>query len=138
MPARRQIGLPALLLILLSAAVPVRSQIPDEVTNLQLLDPQIDKEELVSIMRSFALDLGVRCNHCHVGPENLQGMDFASDELATKRTARETIKMVRAIERGHLAALPVVVEGDRREASRSAVTRATGARRLHRDRRTIF
>lgn len=116
MPARRPIGSPALILILLATALPVRSQIPDEFTNLQLLDPQIDQAELVSIMRAFALDLGVRCNHCHVGPENLQGMDFASDELATKRTAREMIKMVRAIERGHLAALPVVVEGDRREA----------------------
>lgn len=94
------------------AAAAASAQIPDEFRNLQVLDPEIDRGELISIMRSFSGDLGVRCTHCHGGRDDLQGTDFASDALATKRTAREMLKMVRAIETGHLAALPVVAEAE--------------------------
>lgn len=90
--------------------LPAQAQIPDEFTNLQLLDPEISQGELISLMRGFSRDLGVRCTHCHGGRDDLVGTDFASDALATKRTARAMIKMVRAIQLGHLAALPVAVE----------------------------
>lgn len=86
-------------------------QIPDEFTNLELLDKDIEKRQLVSIMRDWAVGLGVRCNHCHVGPDNLVGMDFASDEKATKQTARQMLEMARAVNRELLADLPVVEEG---------------------------
>lgn len=99
------------LLIALLVALPAAAQIPEEFENLQVIDSEIERSELISIMRSFTRALGVRCTHCHEGPDDLVGMDFASDELATKRTAREMLEMVRAIESGHLAALPVVEEG---------------------------
>ncbi len=80
-----------------------RAQIPDEFTNLKLLPKEIGKRELLGVMRDFSGDLGVRCNHCHVGPDNLQGMDFATDEKQTKKVAREMMKMVDAINAKHLA-----------------------------------
>ena len=86
-------------------------QIPDEFTNLKLLDENIEKRQLIGTMRNWANGLGVRCNHCHVGPDNLVGMDFASDEKATKRTARRMLEMSRAVNGELLADLPVVEEG---------------------------
>jgi hypothetical protein len=68
-------------------------QIPDKFTNLQVLPKDITKREMVETMRGMASDLGVRCDHCHVGPDNLQGMDFASDEKVSKRAAREMLKL---------------------------------------------
>jgi len=87
----KTLGLTLVLLCLV--AVPATAQIPDEFTNLELFPKDIGKRDLVSAMRQFAGALGVRCNHCHVGPDNLQGMDFATDELETKRVARSMMKM---------------------------------------------
>ena len=81
---------------------PSNAQVPDEFTNLKLLDKDIGKQELVGIMRDWATGLGVRCNHCHVGPENLQGMDFASDEKEHKRAARVMLEMTRTINRQYM------------------------------------
>jgi len=86
-----------LLAPLLGASV-ATAQIPDKFTNLQVLPKDIAKRELVAAMRGIAGDLGVRCAHCHVGPDNLQGMDFASDEKRSKRVAREMFRMVSQIE----------------------------------------
>lgn len=92
-----------------SAAV---AQIPDQFTNLRLLDPDIDKKQLVGTMRDWAAGIGARCNYCHVGPDDLVGMDFASDDKATKRTARKMLEMSRVINRQLLADLPTA-EGRR-------------------------
>lgn len=88
------------------------AQIPDSFTNLQLLDPDIDKNQLVATMRNWADGIGARCNYCHMGPDDLVGMDFASDEKATKRTARKMLEMSRVINRELLADLPTA-EGRR-------------------------
>ena len=87
----KKLGLAPVLLCLV--AVPAMAQIPDEFTNLKIFPKDIGKRELVSVMRQFAGALGVRCNHCHKGPENLEGMDFATDELETKRVTRAMMKM---------------------------------------------
>lgn len=102
----------ASLLLPLAAA----AQIPDTFTNLELLPADIEKRQLVGIMRDWAGVLGVRCNHCHVGPDNLVGMDFASDEKASKRTARRMLIMVRAVNRELLTALPSVASGEDHQA----------------------
>jgi len=86
-------SLVAAVVLLCLIAVPATAQIPDEFTNLKIFPEDIGKRELISVMRQFAGGLGVRCNHCHVGPDNLQGMDFATDELEPKRVARAMIKM---------------------------------------------
>lgn len=100
-------------LALLSVATVARSQIPDEFTNLKILDPAIEKSELLETMKGFALGLGVRCAHCHVGPDDLQGMDFATDEKASKQTARRMLGMVRAINGETLVGLPSLEDGER-------------------------
>lgn len=75
------------------AALPVAAQVPDEFTNLKVFPEDIGKRELIGAMRSFSGALGVRCNYCHVGPDNLEGMDFATDKLETKRVARAMMAM---------------------------------------------
>ncbi len=94
-----------------ACAVPGHSQIPETFQNLQRLAPDSSRDAVVAAMRAWSSALGVRCNHCHVGPDNLVGMDFASDEKATKRTARRMFDMVGALNRELLAELPVAAEG---------------------------
>jgi hypothetical protein len=101
-----RLSLLAAVLALSGLSVPATAQVPDEFTNLKLLDKDIDKRELVGIMRDWAGGLGVRCNHCHVGPANLQGMDFASDEKRTKQATRLMLEMARSINREHMAEYP--------------------------------
>jgi len=94
----------------------VRAQIPETFTNLRVLPKRIPRPELVSVMRSYASALGVRCVHCHVRADapDFKGTDFASDSKPEKRAARLMMEMVRAINEKHLAKLgrdhPVRVE----------------------------
>ena len=92
------------------------AQIPQTFTNLQLHPKDISRVELVSVMRGFAGALGVRCNHCHVGPDNLEGMDFATDEKEAKRIARTMIQMVRTLNADFIARVPQR-EGGRQQVS---------------------
>src|SRR5688572_33487543 len=82
------------------------AQIPQTFTNLQVLPKDIPRPQLVATMRGFAGALGVRCTHCHVGPDNLEGMDFATDQKAAKVAARAMLRMVRAINTDFMKALP--------------------------------
>jgi len=86
-----------LALLLCLVALPAAGQVPDEFTNLTVFPKDIGKRELISAMRSFSGALGVRCNHCHMGPENLEGMDFATDKFETKRVTRAMMKLTREI-----------------------------------------
>ncbi len=80
---------------------------PDSLENLKVLPEDIEVRELISVMRGFAMGLGVRCQFCHVGEEGmpLAEFDFPSDEKAHKRTAREMLRMVMEINDQHLANL---------------------------------
>lgn len=102
--------------LLLLAAAPTSAQVPDEFTNLKVLNKEIGKQQLIGIMRGWAGALGVRCNHCHVGPDNLQGMDFASDEKEHKRAARSMLEMAIAINNEHIGSWEE--EGDEGEHQR--------------------
>lgn len=81
-------------------------QIPAEFTNLQVLPKTIARGALVQTMRQITVDLGVRCTSCHVGPDNLQGVDFASDEKRMKQVGRTMLKMVQSINAGFVGAIP--------------------------------
>ena len=83
------------------------AQIPQTFTNLQILPKDISRPQLVATMRGFAGALGVRCAHCHVGPDDLQGMDFATDEKESKKVARTMLRMVRGINADVIGTLPV-------------------------------
>lgn len=74
--------------------------------------------EVIGMMRSFAAQLGVRCQFCHLGEEGmpLEQFDFARDEKRTKLVAREMMRMVQEVNRrvdslpgrpAGVAALPV-------------------------------
>ena len=85
---------------------PAAAQIPDEFSNLEVLPKEIGRAELIGIMRGYAGALGVRCIHCHVGedPNDLDSVDFVSDERETKRVARSMMKMVQQINESLLPA----------------------------------
>ena len=80
---------------------------PDTLENLKVLPEDIEVRQLINIMRGFAMGLGVRCQHCHVGEEGmpLADFDFPSDDKETKRKARDMIRMVKEINDEHLAEL---------------------------------
>src|SRR5688500_2427162 len=76
--------------------------------NLKVLPKDMPRPEVVRIMRTFALGLGVRCQHCHVGEGNdLSKFDFASDAKPTKEIARKMLTMVMEINNRHLAGVVV-------------------------------
>jgi tetratricopeptide (TPR) repeat protein len=116
----------AIVCLALSAGVlasPASAQIPQTFTNLQVLPKDIPRAQLVATMRGFAGALGVRCTHCHVGPDDLQGMDFATDEKEAKKIARTMLKMVRSINADFVSTLPAA------EPARQTVTCLTCHRR---------
>lgn len=80
---------------------------PDTLENLQVLPEDMEVRELIRVMRGFAVGLGVRCQHCHVGEEGqrLAEFDFVSDDKPEKRKARDMIRMVAQINERYLAEL---------------------------------
>lgn len=101
------------LLVAALAATPsstaAQARIPDEFTNLRFLSEDIQKRELIGIMRGFTIQLGVgRCGFCHTVSDGLDQPDddFASDQKATKRKARAMLQMVQDINQNHIAKLP--------------------------------
>jgi tetratricopeptide (TPR) repeat protein len=109
--------------ILLLTGSPALGQIPSTFTNLQVLPKDISRADLVMTMRTFAGALGARCTTCHVGPDDLEGMNFATDELKTKQAARAMMRMVQSINANFMTALPAA------DASRQAVGCITCHRR---------
>src|SRR5438270_6282634 len=62
---------------------------PPEPKNLKVL--KVPPAELIPLMRSYTVALGVKCDHCHV-----QG-NFAADDKPAKGTARMMITMAEEI-----------------------------------------
>jgi hypothetical protein len=91
-------------------AAPAAAQIPSTFTNLQVLPRDIPRAELVETMRGITRALGVRCTHCHVGPDDLQGMNFATDEKPAKVSARLMLQMVQRINAEYVKELPAKAE----------------------------
>ena len=95
--------MPAAMLVSTIVSVSQQNPIPEKFTNLQVLSRDITRAELVPIMRSFALGLGVRCEHCHVGEGNdLSKFDFAADTKPPKEVARRMMRMTERIQRDDL------------------------------------
>lgn len=86
-----------------AAAGHTPGQLPQKYTNLQVLPKDITPKALVGAMRSFAIELGTRCEHCHVGAGNdLSTFDFASDAKPEKATARTMMRMIAALQAEYL------------------------------------
>jgi len=99
---RRALGASALVA---AFAVPTSAQ--QEFTNLQFFPEDITRGELIGNMRNFSFALGVRCTYCHEVDNAVpfNDRDWASDEKATKRKAREMLVMARDINEQYLAVL---------------------------------
>ncbi len=69
---------------------------PDSLVNTKVIPHNTPVPAVIGMMRNFAVGLGVRCTHCHLGEEGkpLSTFDFASDEKRTKLVAREMMRMV--------------------------------------------
>jgi hypothetical protein len=88
---------------LTGVALTAEAQIPAEFTNLQVLPKDTARADLIGVMKSFSGQLGVRCEHCHMGEGNdLSKFDFASDARPAKATARRMVTMTAAINTDHL------------------------------------
>lgn len=90
--------------------------------NLQVLPKDMPRNQVTALMRTFAMALGVRCEHCHTedpaaaaaaanAPAGGRGgrgggpqLDYALDDKETKKVAREMLKMVMDINGKYLPA----------------------------------
>jgi hypothetical protein len=72
---------------------------PDSLINVQVIPRNTPVIQVVGQMRNVTGSLGVRCQFCHVGEEDmpLERFDFASDEKRTKQVARQMMRMVQHI-----------------------------------------
>jgi hypothetical protein len=90
-----------------------QAQVTREHQNIQALPADISDDELSDVMLGFLRALGLPrragqgCLHCHEGDLEVprREWDFASDAKPTKSTARQMIRMVRAINSEHLSGL---------------------------------
>jgi len=92
-------GCAAFVAAVATAQAPQAGGLAPPYKNLQVFPKDITQQQLVGNMKSFALSLGVRCTHCHVGVEGqpLSTFDFASDAKPAKATARKMLVMVHRI-----------------------------------------
>ena len=62
--------------------------------NLKILPKDISDAKLDSIMESYNIALGVKCNFCHVPVKNFpDSLDYASDTEPMKEEARKMMRM---------------------------------------------
>ena len=74
--------------------------------NLKVLPQDISETKLDSIMDSYNIALGVKCNFCHVPYNKLNfalkdSLDFASDAEPMKENARDMMRMTIDINKKH-------------------------------------
>lgn len=81
---------------------------PDTLVNVQVIPKNTPRQQVLGMMRGFAIALGVRCTYCHVGQEGggPGSMNYPSDEKRTKVVARTMLRMVAAINADYIAKLP--------------------------------
>jgi tetratricopeptide (TPR) repeat protein len=101
-----------LILTLFSHYVTAQSKVFDNPKNLTVLPEDISPADLSSVMRGFALGLGIRCTTCHVGEEGkpLSSYDFAADDKPMKEKARLMLQMVDQINQSFVPKLNQVDE----------------------------
>ena len=101
----------AIVMIFAAAASPAFAQgtfPPESFKNLQVLPKDSSARVVVATMKGFAMNLGVRCQFCHVGKEGLplEQFDFVSDEMPQKKTARIMMRLTDDINKQLDASVP--------------------------------
>jgi hypothetical protein len=74
--------------------------LPPEPKNLKILPKDIDRKELLNVMRSFSQAMGVRCVYCHVAgsdPNDWSAYNFESDRKENKEATRAMMKYTDAV-----------------------------------------
>ncbi len=74
--------------------------LPPEPKNLKILPKDIDRKELLNIMRGFNQAMGVRCVYCHVAgsdPSDWESYNFGSDRKENKEATRAMMKYTDAV-----------------------------------------
>ncbi len=62
--------------------------------NLKVLPKDISDQKLDSIMQTYNIALGVKCDFCHVPMKNIKdSLDYASDAGPMKENARKMMRM---------------------------------------------
>ncbi len=80
--------------------------------NLQVLPPNISRDQLINAMKRFTQALGVGCDYCHApAPVAVPGaaepeLDFPSDAKPTKLAARTMIRMTHQINDDYVSTIP--------------------------------
>lgn len=99
---------PFVIVLAAACAASLGAQLPAKFENLQYFPKDIARDTLINVMRGFSFALGVRCQYCHAGGDGVSfvGVDFKSDDKATKRKARYMLRMADTINDRLLAALP--------------------------------
>jgi hypothetical protein len=111
-----QVLIASLLLVILGCTTTTSAPPPaaeSEFKNLQVLPKNIEREQLLTVMKSFTAGLGVRCNFCHVvtATDPKEVLDFPSDAKEEKRVARVMMQMVNDINGKHMPRV-AQVEGE--------------------------
>ena len=79
--------------VVLSVAA-IRAPLQKE-RNLKILPKDISDAKLDSIMQTYNIALGVKCNFCHVPVKNIaDSLDYVSDAEPLKEEARKMMRMV--------------------------------------------
>jgi hypothetical protein len=84
-----------MLVAIVSAGVAAVNAPKKNAKNLKILPKDISDEKLDSIMKSYNIALGVKCNFCHVPMKDIaDSLDYVSDAEPMKENAREMMRMV--------------------------------------------
>ncbi len=88
-----------ILFALVSAGVAAVNAPKSKFKNLKVLPKDISDTKLDSIMESYNIALGVKCNFCHVSYNKLNfamkdSLDYAADTEPMKENARNMMRMV--------------------------------------------
>jgi len=104
----RLLAIVATLALATSVAAQQADPSPWKGQNLQYFPADITREALILRMREFSFALSVRCQYCHSGGDgvSLDGVDFASDEKATKKKARAMLRLTDQINNTLLTQVP--------------------------------
>lgn len=84
-----------MLIALVSAGVHAVNTPRQKERNLKVLPKDISDQKLDSIMQTYNIALGVKCNFCHVPFDQLpDSLNYASDAEPMKENARKMMRMV--------------------------------------------
>jgi hypothetical protein len=87
------------MIVIIGATTSTGSASHEEFKNLKVLPGDISEQKLDSVMASWSISLGVKCNFCHVmnADTTIKRFDFASDANKHKDIARHMYKMTAEI-----------------------------------------